>query len=149
MPCFTSPPSFLPTLVPLPFSFLPPPLETGDCSELWTMPVYLTTDGCQLELSADMKSEAYEHQHPAFSQAHFARRASQQEQMVSPGPAMFYPGTSPRTHSSPTLPLPLPEAAHKTYPPPTSSSLTCRRGPPRSCSDPGPSHVESKTRPLT
>ena len=66
-------------------------METGDCSEAWPMPIYpssSTTDsqshGRQLDLATDMKSEAYEHQHPAFSQAHFARRASQQEQTVSP-----------------------------------------------------------------
>jgi len=31
-----------------------------------------------------MKSEAFEHHHPAFSQAHFARHTLQQEQTVSP-----------------------------------------------------------------
>ena len=94
-------------------------METGDCSEAWPMPVYppvSTTDsqshGRQLELATDMKSE-YEHQHPAFSQAHFARRASQQEQTVSPaklghssetppGPSSSRPTLSVRTQSATT-----------------------------------------------
>jgi hypothetical protein len=45
------------------------------------MPVYPsvpTTDsqshGRQLELTTNMKSKAYEHQHPTFSQAHFPQR---------------------------------------------------------------------------
>ena len=94
-------------------------METGDCSEAWPMPVYpssaSTTDsqshGRQLELTTEMKSEAYEHQHPAFSQAHFARRASQQEQTVSPaklghssetppGPSSSRPTLSVRTQSA-------------------------------------------------
>jgi GATA-binding protein, other eukaryote len=86
-------------------------METGDCSEAWPMPSYpsvSTTDsqshGRQLELTTDMKSEAYEHQHPAFSQAHFARRASQQEQTVSPAKLGHSSDTPPGPSSSrPTL----------------------------------------------
>jgi GATA-binding protein len=83
-------------------------METGDCSESWPMPVYPTSDsqsnGRQLELSTDMKTEAYEHQHPAFSQAHFARRASQQEQTVSPAKLGHSSDTPPGSSSSrPTL----------------------------------------------
>ena len=83
-------------------------METGDCSESWPMPVYPTSDsqsnGRQLELSTDMKTEAYEHQHPAFSQAHFARRASQQEQTVSPAKLGHSSDTPPGSGSSrPTL----------------------------------------------
>jgi GATA-binding protein len=71
-------------------------MEPGDCSEGWPIPSYssapTTTDpqshSRQLDLAPEtdisMKSEAFEHHHPAFSQAHFARRASQQEQTVSP-----------------------------------------------------------------
>jgi len=95
-------------------------METGDCSEAWPMPVYppvSTTDpqsqGRQLELAPDMKNDAYEHQHPAFSQAHFARRASQQEQTVSPaklghgndtppGPGLSRPTLSVRTQGATT-----------------------------------------------
>ena len=70
-------------------------MEPGDCSEAWPIPSYppaSTTEpqphARQLDLATEtdigMKSEAFEHHHPAFSQAHFARRASQQEQTVSP-----------------------------------------------------------------
>lgn len=70
-------------------------MEPGDCSESWPIPSYpppSTTDPQsqtrQLDLATEtdigMKSEVFEHHHPAFSQAHFARRASQQEQTVSP-----------------------------------------------------------------
>jgi GATA-binding protein len=66
-------------------------MEPGDCSEAWTFASTSTPDSQsqsrQLDLATDsemgMKSESFEH-HPAFSQAHFARRASQQEQTVSP-----------------------------------------------------------------
>jgi len=86
-------------------------METGDCSEAWPMPAYppaSTTDpqshGRQLDLATEMKSEAYEHQHPAFSQAHFARRASQQEQTVSPAKLGHTSDTPPGPSSSrPTL----------------------------------------------
>ena len=98
------------------------PMETGDCSEAWPMPVYLpvsTTDsqshGRQLELTTDMNSE-YEHQYPAFSQAHFSRRASQQVHAVFPtkldhssetpsppmGPGSSRPTLSVRTQSAMT-----------------------------------------------
>ena len=70
-------------------------METGDASEAWSMPAFSsasTTDSQpqsrQLDLATEpeieMKTEALEHHHPAFSRAHFARRASQQEQTVSP-----------------------------------------------------------------
>jgi hypothetical protein len=70
-------------------------MESGDCSEAWSVPNFgsnSTTDSQaqsrQLDLATDpeigMKTESFEHHHPAFSQAHFARRASQQEQTVSP-----------------------------------------------------------------
>ncbi|KAI9507942.1 hypothetical protein F5148DRAFT_980619 [Russula earlei] len=69
-------------------------LEPGDCDS-WPVPSYPPISGTdhqtnarQLDLASEadigMKSEAFEHHHPAFSQAHFARRASQQEQTVSP-----------------------------------------------------------------
>jgi GATA-binding protein len=70
-------------------------MEPGDCSDAWPIPSYppvSTTEpqshARQLDMVTEsdvtMKSEAFEHHHPAFSQAHFARRASQQEQTVSP-----------------------------------------------------------------
>lgn len=69
-------------------------MESGD-SEAWSVPVFASTSSTdsqsqsrQLDLVTEpeigMKTEAFEHHHPAFSQAHFARRASQQEQTVSP-----------------------------------------------------------------
>ncbi|KAH9034243.1 hypothetical protein EDB85DRAFT_1948456 [Lactarius pseudohatsudake] len=69
-------------------------MESGD-SEAWSVPVFASTSSTdsqsqsrQLDLATEpeigMKSEVFEHHHPAFSQAHFARRASQQEQTVSP-----------------------------------------------------------------
>ncbi len=69
-------------------------LMDGDCSEVWSVPAFASTSTTdsqpqsrQLDLATEpeigMKSEVFEH-HPAFSQAHFARRASQQEQTVSP-----------------------------------------------------------------
>ncbi|KAI0245842.1 hypothetical protein BJV78DRAFT_1277357 [Lactifluus subvellereus] len=70
-------------------------LEPGDCSEAWSVPAFASTSStdsqshpCHLDLETEpdigMKMEVFEHHHPAFSQAHFARRASQQEQTVSP-----------------------------------------------------------------
>jgi GATA-binding protein, other eukaryote len=69
--------------------------ESSDCSEAWSVPAFSSTSSNasqshvrQLDLvtqpDIDMENEAFEHHHPAFSQAHFARRASQQEQTVSP-----------------------------------------------------------------
>lgn len=70
-------------------------LMESDCSDAWSIPAFGSTStpdsqsqSRQLDLATDseigMKSESFEHHHPAFSQAHFARRASQQEQTVSP-----------------------------------------------------------------
>ena len=68
-------------------------MESGDCSDAWSVPAFGSnadsqSHSRQLDLVSEpeivMKSEAFEHHHPAFSQAHFARRASQQEQTVSP-----------------------------------------------------------------
>ena len=87
-------------------------METGDCSEAWPIPPYhpaSTNDQSharQLDLTTDtemrMKSEVFEHQHPAFSQAHFARRASQQEQTVSPA-KLGHSSDTPPGSSRPTL----------------------------------------------
>jgi GATA-binding protein, other eukaryote len=96
--------------------------EPGDCSEAWSVPAFASTSPTdsqshvhQLELETEpdigMKSEAFEHHHPAFSQAHFARRASQQEQTVSPaklghtsdtptGPGSSRPSLSLRTQGA-------------------------------------------------
>ena len=94
-------------------------METSDCSEVWPMPVYppISTTNSQshrrqLELTTDMKSED-KHQRSTFSQAHFARHASQQEQMVfptklghssetPPGPSSSRPTLSVRTQSAMT-----------------------------------------------
>ena len=71
-------------------------LEPGDYSEAWSVPAAFASASStdpqphvhhlDLETEPDigMKIEVFEHHHPAFSQAHFARRASQQEQTVSP-----------------------------------------------------------------
>ncbi|KAH9969246.1 hypothetical protein BGW80DRAFT_1526531 [Lactifluus volemus] len=56
--------------------------ESSDCSEAWSS--YVRQLDLVTQLDIGMESEAFEHHHPAFSQAHFARRASQQEQTVSP-----------------------------------------------------------------
>ncbi|KAH9956082.1 hypothetical protein BC827DRAFT_1347168 [Russula dissimulans] len=86
-------------------------MEPGDCSDAWPIPSYppvSTTDPQtrQLDLATDtdigMKSESFEHHHPAFSQAHFARRASQQEQTVSPAKLGHH--TDPPTTCSPSRP---------------------------------------------
>ena len=89
-------------------------METGDCSE-WPIHSYSSVSTAdpqsharQLDLATEtdirMKSEAFEHQHPAFSQAHFARRASQQEQTVSPAKLGHSSDTPPGPGSSrPTL----------------------------------------------
>jgi hypothetical protein len=69
-------------------------MEPGDCSEAWSVTAFASISSTdsqsharQLDLATEpdvgMKSESFDH-HPAFSQAHFARRASQQEQTVSP-----------------------------------------------------------------
>ena len=89
-------------------------METGDCSEwpIHSYPPVSTADpqshARQLDLATEtdmrMKSEVFEHQHPAFSQAHFARRASQQEQTVSPAKLGHSSDTTPGPGSSrPTL----------------------------------------------
>jgi hypothetical protein len=68
--------------------------ESSDCSEAWSVPAFSSTSSNasqsyvrQLDLVTQpdigMESEAFEHHHPAFFQAHFARCASQQEQTVS------------------------------------------------------------------
>ncbi|KAI0297069.1 hypothetical protein B0F90DRAFT_1669623 [Multifurca ochricompacta] len=86
-------------------------MEPGDCSEAWSVPAFQsssTTDSQshsrQLDLATEtdirMKSEAFEHHHPAFSQAHFARRASQQEQTVSPA-KLGHRSDTPTGSSSP------------------------------------------------
>jgi hypothetical protein len=92
-------------------------METGDCSEAWPIPSFppasnndSQSHARQLELATEtdmrMKSEVFEHQHPAFSQAHFARRASQQEQTVSPAKLGHSSDTPPGSCSSrPTLTL--------------------------------------------
>jgi GATA-binding protein, other eukaryote len=90
-------------------------MEPGDCSEGWPVPSYApvstTTEpqphARQLDLATEtdlgMKSEAFEHHHPAFSQAHFARRASQQEQTVSPS-KLGHRSDTP-TGSNPSRPM--------------------------------------------
>ena len=90
-------------------------MESGDCSDGWPIPSYppaSTTEpqphARQLDLATEadigMKSEAFEHHHPAFSQAHFARRASQQEQTVSPSKLGHRSDTPTGSNSSrPTL----------------------------------------------
>jgi GATA-binding protein, other eukaryote len=70
-------------------------MDPADSSEAWSIMAFASTSSPesqsharQLDLAAEpdigMKSEAFENHHPAFSQAHFVRRASQQEQTVSP-----------------------------------------------------------------
>ena len=92
----------------------PPNVETGDCSEwpIHSYPPVSTADpqshARQLDLATEtdlrMKNEVFEHQHPTFSQAHFARRASQQEQTVSPAKLGHSSDTPPGPGSSrPTL----------------------------------------------
>jgi len=137
-------------------------METGDCSEAWPMPVYppaSSTDsqsnGRQLELATDMKSEAYEHQHPAFSQAHFARRASQQEQTVSPaklghssetppGPSSSRPTLSVRTQSATTRssgPGASVTNAPTTFPPSGANGNNAPGGVKAECSNCGATHT--------
>lgn len=88
-------------------------LMESDCSDAWSIPAFGSTSNTdsqsqsrQLDLATEpeMKSEAFEHQHPAFSQAHFARRASQQEQTVSPAKLGHRSDTPTGSNSSrPTL----------------------------------------------
>ncbi|KAH9963547.1 hypothetical protein BC827DRAFT_1266313 [Russula dissimulans] len=98
-------------------------MEPGDCPDAWPIPSYppvSTTDPHtrQLDLATDtdigMKIESFEHHHPAFSQAHFARRASQQEQTVSLAKLGHH--TDPPTISSPSRPT-LRASARRVRPP--------------------------------
>jgi GATA-binding protein, other eukaryote len=65
-------------------------MESSDSSDAWSAIAFVSASSHArlLDSATDtdigMKSEVSEHHHPAFSQAHFARRASQQEQTVSP-----------------------------------------------------------------
>ena len=88
-------------------------MESGDCSEAWSVSAFASastsdsqSQSRQLDMATEpeigMKSESFEHHHPAFSQAHFARRASQQEQTVSPS-KLGHRSDTP-TGSNPTRP---------------------------------------------
>lgn len=83
-------------------------MEPGD--EAWSVPAFASSSATdsqsrQLDLATEpeigMKTEVFEHHH-AFSQAHFARRASQQEQTVSPA-KLGHRSDTPTGSNRPTL----------------------------------------------
>ena len=98
-------------------------MEAGDCSE-WPIHFYphvsiadpqshARRPDLATETDMTMKGEVIEHQHPALSRPHFTRRASQQDQTVSPtklgrssgtplGPGSSRPTLSVRTQGATT-----------------------------------------------